>query len=117
MGDGGTAADLGITSFPGGVGGEIANVNRWRGQLGLEPLSEENANRAITRREANGLKMAIVEFVGTTNGAPSRLIGAWVPHGTATWFFKLLGPDAVVAKEQAAFLEFLASVKPASTTS
>jgi hypothetical protein len=37
--DGGKA-DLTITSFPGNVGGELMNVNRWRGQVGLEPVSE-----------------------------------------------------------------------------
>src|SRR5262245_59791460 len=38
-GDGGAAADLSITAFPGDVGGEAANVNRWRGQVSLPPAS------------------------------------------------------------------------------
>src|SRR5882724_4414392 len=35
----GTDADLSITAFPGDVGGRLANVNRWRGQLELPPLN------------------------------------------------------------------------------
>ena len=31
----GAEADLSITAFPGAVGGELANLNRWRGQLQL----------------------------------------------------------------------------------
>src|SRR2546425_682214 len=39
-GDGGATADLSITAFPGDVGGEAANVNRWRGQVSLPPLAD-----------------------------------------------------------------------------
>lgn len=111
--DGALTADLGITAFPGDVGGEFANVNRWRGQLGLAPISQTEAAAAITRLEANGLKFALVEVSGSANGAPSRLVGAMVPFGGATWFFKLLGPDVVVTKEKAGFVEFLKTVKAA----
>lgn len=111
--DGTLTADLGITAFPGDVGGEFANVNRWRGQLGLAPLGQAEALAAITRIEANGLKFGLVDLSGTASGAPSRLLGAMVPFGGATWFFKLLGPDAVVAKERSAFVEFVKTVKPA----
>ena len=49
---------------------------------------------------------AVVEF---TSGS-QRLIGAIVPHGDATWFFKLTGPDTVVAAEKPAFLLFLQTI-------
>ena len=38
-GEGGEA-DLAISAFPGDVGGELANLNRWRGQVQLPPVSE-----------------------------------------------------------------------------
>ncbi|HZZ20009.1 MAG TPA: hypothetical protein VFE25_11590, partial [Opitutaceae bacterium] len=31
---GGSQAELSVTAFPGDVGGDLANVNRWRGQIG-----------------------------------------------------------------------------------
>ena len=99
----GTPAELAITAFPGTVGGELANVNRWRGQLQLPPLGEADLAGAVTRFTANGLPVAVVEFTGGNQ----RLVGAIVPHGDATWFFKLTGPDAVVAAEKPAFLLFL----------
>jgi len=71
---------------------------------------------AITRLEVNGLKLGVVDMTGAANGAPSRLVGAMVPFGGATWFFKLLGPEAVVAPEKAAFLEFLKTIRPAALT-
>jgi hypothetical protein len=115
-GEGGQSAELAITAFPGDVGGELANVNRWRGQLGQTSLSDADAKAAITRIEANGLKIGVVDIVGTANGGPARLVGAMVPFNNSTWFFKLIGADAVVAKEKAAFLTFLQSVRVAEAT-
>lgn len=113
-GDGGASAELAITAFPGDVGGEVANVNRWRGQVSLPPQSPEEVAKAVERLEANGLKISVVDMTGKDQaGKPSRLLGAAVPHGGATWFFKLTGPDALVAKEKDAFMEFLKTIKPA----
>ena len=110
-GDGGDA-DLSITAFPGDVGGELANINRWRGQVSLAPLSEGEVAAAVTRVSANGLAIGVVDFVGT-GATPQRILGAMVPYGSATWFFKLMGPDAVVAQAKPSFLEFLKTVKAA----
>lgn len=111
-GDGGAAAELAITAFPGDVGGEAANVNRWRGQIQLAPVAPDEAVRSIERLEANGLKLGVVEMLGTGPGGATRVLGAFVPYEGATWFFKLTGPDALVTKEKAAFLEFVKSIKP-----
>ena len=105
-GAGGANAELAVSAFPGNVGGELANVNRWRGQLQLPPLGEPELAGAVTRFTAHGLPVAVVEF---TSGS-QRLVGAIVPQGDATWFFKLTGPDAVVAAEKPAFLTFLQSL-------
>ena len=109
----GSVADLSITAFPGDVGGESANVNRWRGQLQLGPLPDDQIAAAITRFDENGLKIGLVELASGAGSAPTRLLGAMVPFGGATWFFKLLGPDATVAAEKPAFLNFLKTLKPA----
>jgi hypothetical protein len=110
-GPGGATADMAITVFPGDVGGEAANINRWRGQVGLPAVDDAGIGAAATRIEVGGLKMAVVDALSPGTGPATRLVGAIVPVGNSTWFFKLLGPDAVVAKEKPAFLEMLQSVK------
>ena len=111
-GDAGATGDISITAFPGDVGGEIANVNRWRGQVSLTPIDDAASLAAITRLDANGLKIGVVD-VTSPDGA-NHLLGAMVPWDNSTWFFKLMGPGALVAKEKPAFLEFLKTVKPAA---
>lgn len=110
-GDNGATADLSITAFPGDVGGEFANVNRWRSQLGLPPIAEAELAAAVTHREQNSLHITIVDLAGDGPAAGRRLLGAIVPCDNATWFFKLTGPDALVARERAAFLEFVGTIK------
>jgi hypothetical protein len=108
--EGGASADLSITAFPGDVGGETANLNRWRGQLQLAPAGEAELAAAITRFEQGGLKFAVVDY----DNGQQRLLGAIVPFQGSTWFFKLMGPAAPLAKEKPAFLEFLKTVKAAT---
>jgi hypothetical protein len=112
-GEGTSEAELSITAFPGDVGGELANVNRWRGQASLPPITAADLPKAITRIEKNGLKIAVLDIVGEGSGA-KRTLGAMVPFNGATWFFKLTGQDALVGKEKAAFMTFIESVKPAA---
>ncbi len=103
----GRTADLSITAFPGDVGGELANVNRWRGQLALPPIAATELDTAVTRREVNGLHLTIVDLAGGAADARQRLLGAIVPFEGATWFIKLTGPDALVAAESPVFQSFL----------
>lgn len=113
VGDGGVEADMSITAFPGDVGGELANLNRWRNQLDLPPLSETEMADVVTRLDQNDLHFAVAEFVNHKGAKPTRIVGALVPYAGATWFFKLMGPEALVAREKPAFFAFLHSVKPA----
>ena len=108
-GEGGNA-DLSIIAFPGDVGGDLANLNRWRSQVGLPPISAPEFDSAVQRMEKNGLRMTVVD-VGGTGANAQRILGAMIPHGAATWYVKLMGPDALVAKEKPAFMAFLDSIK------
>lgn len=111
--EGGPVADLAITAFPGNVGGDLANVNRWLGQLARPPITEAELPATLTPFSANGLAMQVVDLTGGTAEAPLRMLGVIVPQAGSTWFFKLTGPDSLVAQEKSAFLEFLKTVKPA----
>ncbi len=103
-------ADLSVTAFPGNVGGELANVNRWRGQTGLGPVGDADLAGAVTRLSVGSLAITVVD----ADGPSAHLLGAIVPVGDGTWFFKLTGPSPLVARQKAAFLSFLQTVRPAS---
>ena len=105
-------ADISIIAFPGEAGGLLPNINRWRGQLGLAPLAEGDLAGATTALDrTGGLHFTIVDLSGQAGGAPARMLGAILSFGGQTYFFKLTGPDALVAREKPAFLDFLKTVK------
>ena len=105
--------DLSITAFPGDVGGDLANLNRWRGQIQLPPVTPAELEASVQRLERNSLKLTVVDLAAL-GGNGQRILGAMIPYGGATWFFKLMGPDALLAKEKSNFTAFLETVKPAA---
>jgi hypothetical protein len=116
LGEAGATADLSITAFPGAVGGDLANINRWRGQVALPPITDAELPTATTRFTANGLAFSVVDLASADPANPQRILGGMTPYQGAMWFFKLTGPDALVASAKPAFLEFLQTVKIAAPT-
>lgn len=114
VGEGGATADLSITAFPGAVGGDLANINRWRGQVALPPITESDLPKATERFTANGLEFSVVDLASADPANPQRILGGMTPYQGAMWFFKLTGPDALVAGAKPAFLDFLKTVKAAT---
>ena len=103
-----TGADVSVSMFPGDVGGTLANVNRWRGQLGQAALTEADLGTATTAVDVGGTPGILVDFSGTNarTGKAARMAGLIVPRGGNTWFYKLMGDDAVVAAEKSKLIEF-----------
>jgi hypothetical protein len=111
--DNAARAEITVSSFPGDVGGLLANVNRWRQQVKLAPIDETGLAQAVSQLEVPVGKGSLVDLNGTDakTGQKARLVGVAVPHGGQTWFFKMLGDEPVVAREKDAFLKFVQSVK------
>ena len=107
----GGKAEITVSRFPGDVGGVPANVNRWRSQIGLAPLPLDEAARLASPLDVLGGKAMLVDVSGDKGGQKIRLIGVIVPRDGQTWFYKLLGDDAVAEREKAAFLKFVQTVR------
>lgn len=112
-GDAGAQAAVNISMSAGDGGGLAANVNRWRGQLGLSPFSAAELAKEVQTLELPGGKAMFVEMNGTDarTGQPARLVGAIVPNGAQTWFYKLMGNETIVEREKKAFTKFVETAK------
>ena len=108
-GDGGTAATVNVSASQGDGGGLPANVNRWRGQLGLPPESEIST----TTFAISGGQAQLVDMNGTNaeNQQPTEIIGIMVTQPNATWFYKLMGNPKLVASQKDTFVQFVKGVK------
>ena len=107
----GASAAVTVSFFPGEVGGPLANVDRWRGQMGLSPVAEGHLAEVTGSLETAGGKATLVDFEGTDAKAGQRLVAVIVPHGENTWFYKLLGDAALVTKEKDSFVNFVETVQ------
>lgn len=97
--------------------GLAANVNRWRGQLGLPPVAQEDEfSKMVSSIDAGGGKAQVVDLSGADSktGKPARLIGIIVPQNGQTWFYKLMGDEPIVARQKDAFIQFVQSAKYAN---
>ena len=103
--NGSSKADVTISVFPNSTGGTLGNINRWRGQLGLPPASEAEAEKIVTKLDDKNPDSILVDMIN--NGR--QLIGAIVPRGGQWYFFKLLGDASAVAPQKDAFIAFAKS--------
>jgi hypothetical protein len=106
-------AAVNVSMSAGDGGGVLGNVNRWRGQLGLAQQSQADVDKLVTSVDIEGGKATLVDMSGTDmkSGAKTRLIGAIVPKGQQTWFYKLMGPAALVEQQKDTFTKFVQNVK------
>jgi hypothetical protein len=103
-GKGDGKAEVGVFSFPGPVGTELDNVNRWRNELKLPPVDADKiTSEPVTIDSMKGRLYDI-------SGPSGRTVVASLPRHGATWFFKMRGDKETVADAKPVFLEFLQSV-------
>jgi len=104
---GAARADVTISVFPNSTGGTLANINRWRRQLGLPPVDEAGLAPLIKPLDGKNPDAVLADL--SNNGR--RLLGAIVPAGGQWYFYKLLGDTAAVTAQEAAFTQFVQAVK------
>lgn len=85
-GEGDNQIEIAVSQFPGDVGGLLANVNRWRQQIGLEPITEADLPSVVEPFENPGYKGHTMHLKG-----PSRhMLAAAITdeQANAMWFVK-----------------------------
>jgi hypothetical protein len=101
--------DISVVVLAGQAGGELANVNRWRSQIGLPPLGEESlpaARKSLTTKVG---PISVYDF--TSEGVQKgRMVVGLVQSDDNTWFFKMTGGEPDVANAVPDFMSLLRSL-------
>jgi len=106
-----------LTVLPGSAGGVAANLNRWRQQMGQEPLDDAALDAlprvSVLRQEA--VMMAVDGTYGGMSGELSledhRMLGLVVEDGGQMLFVRMTGPVELVAEEEERFVAFAQSLE------
>lgn len=112
-GDANTQASVNVSMSAGDGGGVLANVNRWRAQLGLAPEAEADLSKELQSLDLADGKATLVDISGqdASKGQKARLLAVVFPRAGSTWFYKLMGDAQIVEREKDAFMKFVQTVK------
>jgi len=100
-------AEVSVVVLPGPAGGELANVNRWRGQIGLPPLDEAALAAARKSVTAKAGTVAVYDFTSEGQVKSRMVTGLLASADGNTWFFKLMGDADPVGKAKPGFMHLL----------
>lgn len=98
-------AEVTVSVFPADTGGVLANVNRWRRQIGLDPVTEADLPQQVTVLNPPNPQAFLTDQ--KNNG--QQLVAAAVPRNGQWYFYKLAGDAAAVGPEKDAFVAFVKS--------
>src|SRR5450756_2144735 len=110
--DGGKQADVSVIPMGGMAGGNVANVTRWRGQVGLPPVDDDAVQKMTEKVVIASQDADMFDIAGTSPGSgdSERIIASVLHQDNTAWFFKITGDADLVEKEKPAFIAFLKSV-------
>ncbi len=99
--------EVAITRFPGDVGGMLANINRWRGQIGLGPITEADIPAMLTTFENPGFHGATMLL----EGPGQHMLAASIhePGADRTWFVRVTATPEVAGRIREQFDAFARS--------
>jgi hypothetical protein len=108
----GKQADVSVVPLPGMAGGDSANVNRWRGQVGLQAIADDLLQTLAENVEAGGQPAELYDMAGQNpaSGNTSRIIAVIQHRDGTTWFFKMTGDGDLVEQQKPTFVSFLKSL-------
>jgi hypothetical protein len=118
--DGAQAASVTLITFPANEGSliadPVANINRWRGELGLSQIQKEALGKVTETINVDGQPATYAAMIPDTakpeeSQAKEATLAAIVKTGGQIWFIKMKGDRDVVKKHQGEFKAFLKSLK------
>lgn len=118
-GSGDNAIEVSITKLAGAAGGVGPNINRWRTQLGLEPISDADAAASATEIKARGAAGWLVDLSGPADEQedwePKRMLAAIFPGKDSSWFIKTTATASTIEAHRSAFVALCESVRFGAT--
>ncbi|MCE9554201.1 MAG: hypothetical protein K8T91_12610 [Planctomycetes bacterium] len=110
------SAEVTVSPMPGAAGGVMANVNRWRGQVGLEPMELKDVGKIARKLQIDGNAALFFRFTGTGAAGeekekPKSILAIILPRQGVSWFIKLTGSAEVATAQEPSFVNFAESIR------
>ncbi len=100
----------------------LENVNRWRGQMGKEPISADELAK-VPRKPIAGRESPFIDLEGSFKGMGAveasegyRLLGMLYGHRGHYFSIKMTGPSYLIEREKSEFLAFCETIEVMGAT-
>ncbi len=110
--DGEKTVEITVIDLAGAAGDRLSNINRWREQIQLDTITQEQLDRDMKSIEVGDGTGDYVELVGPEDAQPQEsILGVITIHSGRAWFIKLKGAAGLAENEKQRFESFVKSVK------
>jgi hypothetical protein len=100
-----------VISISSAGGGRVDNIDRWRRQVGLGPISQDELASAVSPTQVFDLKAEQIEIIGPPGEKQQAILGVIAPSGRTSWFIKLQGPVKPALEQKKNFEAFVKSLQ------
>jgi hypothetical protein len=106
----GQQVEITVIDLPGAAADPLLNVNRWRGQIGLGPVTQQALNEQLREFPIGQVMGHYIEIVGRDDTPrPESILAVIARHQGKAWFFRLKGDAKLAEREKERFESFVRS--------
>lgn len=106
LGDGGASGEVSVTDLDAAAGDLLPNVNRWRGQVGLDPTTDHDIEQHVQSIAVGEREGQYIEMLADKKAT----IAVIVKTAGRAWFIKLTGDKDLVERQRDNFKSFVQSL-------
>ncbi len=106
----GQRVEITVMDLPGVAADPLLNVNRWRGLIGLGPVTQQALDEQLREFPIGQVMGHYIEIVGRDDAPrPESILAVIAPHQGKAWFFRLKGDAKLAEREKERFESFVRS--------
>jgi hypothetical protein len=103
--------DGSLVQLGAGAGEVVSNVNRWRGQVGLDPAEGKDIMAELKEFDSGLGKFKYFKLVNPEKPESAILVGMY-NLDQVVLFAKIMGPMEGILSQETAFMDFCKSLRP-----
>jgi hypothetical protein len=113
--DGDRKVEIVVVELPASVEKLLPNVNRWRRQVQLGPITQAELEKTLQPIQVAGGAGRYIESVGPEDAKPRlAMLVVLASHGGKSWLFRMTGDAGLALRERERFQAFARSFKPST---
>ena len=94
------------------AGSLLPNINRWRGQVGLAEVDQQQMERQLKEMAVGDVQGSFVTLQAPEGAEKQQtILGVIAVRGARSWFIKLSGDTELAKQETENFLQFVSSIR------